>query len=386
MTGKDLKSYIEGYDEIQSEIAVLRKYGQDHAVQKGLVAHTINSLHPRELSLKVSEIWQETPSTKTFRLISPGQWLPPFQAGQYINLFVEIGGVRTSRPYSLSSPPTQTAFYDLTVRRVEDGFVSDYLLDEVRPGHEFRSTAPAGHFYYNPLYMGRDLVFLAGGSGITPILSMIREMTDRGLDRELHLVYGSRLASDIICRDELALRAERHANLKVSHVLSEPAPGYDGLTGFMDADLLGRLLGDTTEKMFFVCGPPIMYQFCRAELSKLGVPRRRIRTEVFGLPRDITSEPGWPREIARERNFTVQVRGGSPFQAAAGESLLTSLEKAGYQVPSCCRSGECSLCRIKLVSGRVFQPATAKVRKSDRRFGYVHACSTYPLDDLEILL
>ena len=386
MTVKDIRSYIEGYDEIKSDIEVLRKYGQDYAVQRGQVAHTIDTLHPKELSLRVSEIVEETISSKTFRFVSPGQWLPPFQAGQYINLFVEIKGVRTSRPYSISSPPTQIAYYDLTVRRVEDGFVSDYLLDQVKPGDEFRSTSPAGHFHYNPLYMGRDLVFLGGGSGVTPIMSMIREITDRGLDRNLHLIYGSRLEKDIIFRDELDDRARKHPNLKVSYVLSEPDPGYDGLTGFINADLLGSLLGDTNDKIFFVCGPPVMYKFCLAELAKLGIPRRRIRTELFGLPKDITSEPGWPPEIDRSRNFSVQIRGGSQFTAMAGESLLISLEKAGYQVPSCCRSGECSLCRIKLVSGRVFQPASAKVRKSDLQFGYVHACSSYPLEDLEVLL
>jgi ferredoxin-NADP reductase len=386
MTKQDIRQQIEGYSDIQAEIEVLRKYAHDRRTDKGAVDRAINLLHPKELNLKVSEIIEETASSKTFRLISAEGYLPPFQAGQYINIFVNLAGIRSSRPYSMASSPAQTAYYDVTVRRVEDGFVSNYLLDEVTVGNSLTSTSPDGLFYYNPLFHGKNLVFLAGGSGITPFMSMIREVTDRGLERRITLIYGSRDPEDMIFQEELEERAKRHGNFTFIPVISEPPSSYSGHTGFITAALMEELLGDVKATMFYVCGPEEMYKFCLPELDKLGVPKRRVRQEVFGPPKDITLEAGWPSGVTGDHTFELQIRGGETIPARAGEPLMISLERAGITIPTSCRSGECSLCRTKLLSGEVFQPRGVKVRKSDRQFGYMHACMAYPLKNLEILL
>ncbi len=385
MNTKDIRQDIEGYDRLQNEIEILRKYSQDYTAHKGRVARIISQLHPKKLNLRVSEIIRETDTTRTLRFVSGEQYLPPFQAGQYINLFVEVDGIRTSRPYSISSPPNQIGYYDLTIRRVADGFVSNYLLDEIQVGDIFTSTGPAGQFVYNPMFHERELVFMAGGSGITPFMSMIREVTDRGLDRNITLVYGSRVEEDIIFKTELEERAARHQNLSVHPVISEPTPGYSGLTGFITSELIQQILGDTTPTMFYICGPEIMYDFCLAELKKVGVQDKRIRREAFGPPQDPSTLPDWPDGVSRDKSFEVRVKGRT-IEARADEPLLISLERAGLATPCSCRSGECSLCRVKLISGRVFQPRQVKLRKSDRDFGYIHACLAYPLEDLEILL
>jgi ferredoxin len=139
-------------------------------------------------------------------------------------------------------------------------------------------------------------------------------------------------------------------------------------------------------KSFFICGPQGMYDFCLPELEGLGIARRKIRQEMYGAPLDIWQDPGWPRAVDPDRLFSVQVKNGKPLKAKAGDPLLVSLEKCGTVVPSLCRSGECSMCRLKILSGKVFQPAGVPVRKSDRQFGYVHSCAAYPLSDLEILI
>ncbi len=386
MAASNYRHEIKGYEQILGEIEVLKKYGIDYEAQRGNVARIIDRLHPSRLQLKVSEIRQETASAKTIRLISPGRRLPPFQAGQYINLFVKIRKTKTSRPYSLSSAPTQTGFYDITVRRVEAGFVSNYLLDELQVGDALESTAPAGHFYYNPLFHGNDLVFLAGGSGITPFMSMIREVTDRGLNRNIHLIYGSRNTEDIIFHDEIEDRAARHAQFQVTHVISEPSPGYTGCCGFVSADLLKNVLDDVSTKTFYLCGPDVMYRFCRRELSKLGIPDRKVRNEMFGPPVNIATEPDWPSGVDTHKIFKISIQNGKTISALAGEPLMTALEKEGLAVPASCRSGECSLCRTKLLSGKVFHPQSAKIRRSDKQFGYIHPCVAYPLDDLEIMI
>jgi ferredoxin-NADP reductase len=386
MNTKDYRPEIEGFTEIQREIEVLRKYGSDYSIHRGKVPQIINMLHPKRLSLRVSEIRQETRTTKTFRLVSHDAYLPPFQAGQYINLFVEVGGVRTSRPYSIASPPNQIGYFDITVRKVEDGFVSGYLVDEGKVGEKFESTSPSGNFFHNPLFHGDNLVFLAGGSGITPFMSMIREVTDRGLARDIHLIYGCQHPDDIIFQEELEDRAKRHSNLTVTVVISDPPPGYAGLTGFITADLLRKALGDISSKTFYICGPEEMYDFCLPELEKLGVPKRRTRTEVFGPPQDVTAHPGWPKDTSTLARFKVKVKGGKAIVARAGEPLMISLEKAGIVLPASCRSGECSVCRTKLIAGKVFQPQGVKLRKSDRVFGYIHPCLAYPLEDCEIMI
>ena len=384
MALKDVMHDIEGYDAVLTEIEVARRYGTDYTAQQGKLKRIIDSLHPKALSLKVSEISEATPSAKVFRLVAAGGYLPPFQAGQYINLCVELGGVRTSRPYSIASPPSQSAYYEIAVRAVPDGFVSDYLLKNVAVGDEFVSSGPAGNFYYNPLFHGDDLVFLAGGSGITPFMSMIREATDRGLARRIHLVYGSRTPDDVIHHAELAERAARHANFTYTLVISEPRPGCQGPTGFIDARLLKEVHPDFSAAMFYLCGPEAMYAHCLNELENLGVPRRRIRTEVFGPPKDVTAQPGWPAGLKADARFAVAVKGRGALQARAGETLMAALERAGIVLPALCRSGECSLCRTRLLAGRVFQPSGVKLRKSDRQLGYIHPCLAYPLEDLEI--
>jgi ferredoxin len=110
-----------------------------------------------------------------------------------------------------------------------------------------------------------------------------------------------------------------------------------------------------------------------------------VRREVYGAPLGITNYSGWPQKIKADDTFQVKV-GDVIIKARAGAPLLKTLEEAGITPPSLCRSGECSLCRMRVTKGRVFQPAGARIRKSDRELGYVHACVSYPIEDLEIAL
>lgn len=377
---------FDGYGGIADEIAFSRKHGTDYRIYRDSVNQQINLLHPSRMTLRVSDIIDETPSTKTLRLVSPDGYLPPFLAGQYIALFLDAKGVRTSRPYSISSPPNQTGYYDITVRRVEAGRVSTYLLDEVGRGDALESSGPAGHFYFNPVFHDRTMVCLAGGSGITPFMSMIREVVECGLDRTLYLFHGSKTLDEAIFYDELCAVSKRFENIFYVPVIEHPPEGYEGAKGLMTGTLIGKTLGDPGEKTFYLCGPQGMYDFCVPELEVLDIPLRKIRKEVYGPPARIWEDPAWPRGIQADDHFRVRVSGAEAIHARAGEPLLTALENAGLRVPALCRSGECSMCRIKILSGKVFQPAGVPVRKSDRQFGYVHACVSYPLEDLEILV
>ncbi len=385
MTQEEIARQIEGYEDILKESAILEKYGFDYQTKKGEVKIMVDALHPSRLDLTISEINQETRSAKSIKLVGESGYLPPFQAGQYLNVFVEIGGVRTSRPYSIASSPTQTGYYEITVRRVEDGFVSNYLLDEVKPGDKFSTSSPAGTFHYNPLMHGDSLVFIAGGSGITPFMSMIREVADKNLKRRMHLLYGCRDENDVIYRGELEKIAAAHGNITWDLIVSEPSPSYKGLKGFINNSLMTERLG-SLEKMFFLCGPEALYQFCQPQLENLRIPARKIKKEVMGSPKNISTCPGWPQNVKSGDAFKAVIKGKKTIDVLASEPLMISLEKAGIAIPALCRSGECSLCRTKLLAGTVYQPNGVKLRKSDRQFGYIHPCMAYPITDIEILI
>lgn len=346
---------------------------------------TLPLIHPGRLSLKVDRVITETSSAKTLRMIPVKGELPFFKAGQYVNLFITIRGVSTSRPYTISSPPGKP-YLDITIRRKKHGFVSPYLMDQVKPGDILESTGPVGTFCYEPLVDTPHLVFLAGGSGITPFASIMRTLTAMDPSVQIHLLYGSRIPEDVIFKDELASLASEHPKIKMDIIISEPPQGWDGYKGFLDKENIGSLVGSVRGKTFFICGPAQMHTLCEKALIDLGVPGRRIKIEACGAPEDISLTSGWPG-IALETEFdVVEERSGIKFKARAGEPLMNSLERAGLVVPALCRSGECAACRTKLVSGGVYTPDYVHRRWADEKAGFIHPCMSYPVKDLRIRL
>ena len=362
--------------------------GFDYSQDRAEMRRVVDGLHPRRMRLRVTEITQATATAKTFRCLPAAGPLPPFRAGQYINVFATVGGVSTSRPYSIASAPG-AEYLELTVRDKQGGFVAPFLLTQVKVGDELETTGPAGSFYHEPLIDGGDLVLLAGGSGITPFMSIIRDITGRDLPIDVHLLYGSRLQDDVIYGDELIRLAGSHPRFRCTVVISEPPEGVQNArfaTGLLDASLIRQQVGDVTGKTFYVCGPGVMYDFCLCALDELGVPRHRVRREVYGPPADVTQEPGWPDGLAAGTAFRVEVEGGEAISATAGEPLMNTLERHAIVLPAVCRSGACSACRTRLVSGQVFMPAHTALREADRWGGYIHPCVSYPISDLKISL
>jgi len=383
---KDYVKKIDRFHEIEKEVEVSRRFGIDYRAEKGKTKRITDLYHPSSLDLKVSEIIEETPFAKTLRLVSKSGYLPPFQAGQYINLYGEVHGIKTSRPYSISSSPRQRAYYDITVARIENGFFSDFLLDSVKPGDSFTSSAPSGNFYFNPLFHSKNSVFIAGGSGITPFMSMIQEICDAGLDRNVTLIYGNRKDENIIFHKRLTDLSAARSNISYIPVISEPGKNYTGKCGYIDSCCISENVSDKDSCTYYICGPEAMYDFCLPELESLQIPGRKIRKEMFSTAGNVTEEHGWPSNLTGEEEFTVKVKGKGIIKAKSGETLLASLEREGIIIPVNCRCGECSICRVKLITGRVFMPRGVLLREADSKFGYIHSCKAYPLEDLEIML
>ncbi len=371
-------------EERLNDIAVVRKVSKDPIVTKSVTA-AAEQIHKKLLELEVVEIIDTHKDAKIFRLASTDGYLPPFEAGQYVNVFVTVDGTRTSRPYSISSSPRQRAYYEITVARTLNGFVSDYFLDQVKVGDVFEANGPAGVFRHQPVFHGNKSLYLAGGSGITPFMSMIREILDAGLERDVVMLYGCRNAEVALYDEELSQMAEAHPNFKYHLVISDDVKDWKGEKGFLNIDLISRLVPDFKERTSYICGPQVMNDFCVKELKDAGVPIKKIRREMFGSRADIQNSEGWPKDLDGTEVFKVHI-GDKTIDAISGESLLTALERAGVRVNVCCRSGECSLCRVHLIDGDVFIADGVAARKADAQYGYIHSCKSYPISDLTIQL
>jgi ferredoxin-NADP reductase len=353
-------------------------------------------LHPTCQHLVITNVKDETNSTKTFKLRpdpdSDTKELAYFRAGQYLSLRIEVDDIGITRPYSISSAPFEAlgsdGFYELTIRRVENGFFTPYLWDNWGVGARVESSGPNGQFYYEPIRDEHKIVGLAGGSGITPFFSIAKEIVYGDMDAELLLLYGSSDADDIVYYKQLNELEERSAGkIRVVHVLScEEAPLPDCEQGFITAGLIKKY-ADVDNSTFFICGPQAMYEFVAQEMATLDLPIKRVRHEVFGEVKNITRAPGFPKEII-EKRFQIKVHIGgfvTEIPAQATESVLVAMERAGLAPPSLCRSGECGFCHSLLISGDVYiHPDRDGRRAADKQFGYIHPCSSYPLTNLEI--
>ena len=355
-----------------------------------------NRIHPGKQLLQVTDIELLSRDTKLFRFISanPNKPLAPFRAGQYIGLTVDINGVRTSRPFSLASSPNQLSYYELGIRRKDNGFVSPFLIENLKVGDILEASEPLGNLFYNPLFHGKDLVFIAGGSGITPFLSMLRDISEKKLPINVWLIFGCLTEKDILFRTELNDIQKRRSNINISYILSEPDSDWKGECGFITRDKILNEIGTIAHKYFYVVGNRAMYEFVREELNALGIPQHRVYYEAFGVPNDVTKVIGWPQEInsSNKIQITVEYRRATfkekiEFKALCTEPILNSLERSikdKIEIANACRSGECALCRTRLISGKVFVPPEVTIREVDINFGFIHPCISYPITNVHL--
>lgn len=343
-------------------------------------------IHPDKRELVIDEIIVHSEDVKSFILkSSDGGKLAPFRAGQYLTLRLKIGGSMVTRPYSIVSTPNDArdGFYNITVKRASDGFVSGYILDNLKQGDTVTAYAPEGTFVYEPIRDAKTVIGIAGGIGITPFMSIAGSIADGTCDANLVILYGARNSKELIFKNELDKFAEND-KIKVVYVLSDSdEEGYE--KGFIDADMIKKYAPD--EYSVFLCGPKAMYEFAGKETEKLGIRKKFIRFELFSSASKANDIPGFPMDKAG-LNFKIKVKQYSTetiIDCASEESILVALERAGIEAPARCRSGECGFCRSKLLEGEVFIPSNNDGRRlADIKFGYIHPCSAYPMSDIII--
>ena len=360
---------------------------EDHA------RYLAKALHPRFQYLIVDRITERSEDTKSYTLVpdkSRGtESLAYFSAGKYLTVFETINDMRVSRPYSVSSSPKNSleGFYELTIKRVDGGLMSAFILDNWEEGTKVVTSAPCGNFDYQPLRDAETVIGIAGGSGITPFISMANAVVDGDEDFELILLYGSRNENTILFKSELERLSEKTDKIKVIHVLSDPDVQMpDCEKGFITADIIKKYAPEGRDYSIFLCGPQSMYDFVDKEIEKLSLRKKFIRHEMFGEFHDPSSQDDYPTDVPETVKITVKILDDIRIvNGSSNDSVMQILEKNGIAVPSRCRSGECGFCHSHLIEGKVYIPKKMDYRRlADEQFGCIHPCCSFPLTDLVI--
>ena len=356
---------------------------------KDFVRELADKLHPASMQFRVVSVKDASPTSKIYRLASTDGHIPVFQAGQYINFRLKIGDSLLTRPYTISSAPFEArgenGFVEVTIRRNRPYLVPDYFFDNVKEGDLLDANMPFGFFYWEPLRDSKNIVALAGGSGITPFLSMAREIAYGKMKGcKITIIYGSVNSSDIVLKEELDAVEKDCPDVKVVHVLSDD-DSWEGEKGFVTKEIIEKYSGEDPTYMF--CGPLAMYNLIAKNIKEMGVREKRFRHDVMNNPTDATKIPSFPAgNEAKTFNITV-VRGveETVIKASGGEPVAVSLERAAIPVDTHCRCGECGFCRTQLLSGEIFvSPNGDGRRMMDKKMGWFHACASYPTSDLKI--
>lgn len=327
--------------------------------------------------LAVAKITQETHDTKTFRFAFPSNGSLPIThtAGQYLNITLPIEGKRVKRSYTISSPPTRSGYFEITVKRTKDGYASHYLHDKVKEGDRLHISAPAGKFVFAGHESDR-VVLIAGGVGITPMMSVIRSLADRDWTGNIHLLYSVRTRSDVIFGDELAELAAMNPRLRL-HII------YSSESGHITRETIDAAVPDLRRGPILVCGPAPMMTSMRALLVGMGVPDAEVLEEAFVSPGAAGTDA--PTETVGDGIKQVQfARAKKSVEVPGGLTVLEAAEDCGVAIPYECRSGICGQCKTKLVSGRVVMESRDALTAADKEKGLVLACQAQPVGDVVV--
>jgi ferredoxin-NADP reductase/DMSO/TMAO reductase YedYZ heme-binding membrane subunit len=346
--------------------------------------------------LRVAQIFDETPEVRTFRLTSPdGPRLPfDFLPGQYLNLTLAIDGRKVRRSYTIASPPTQVGYCEVTVKREDRGLSSRHLHDAVRAGDLLDVLAPAGRFTFTGAEAG-GIVLIAGGVGITPLMSKVRYLTDLSWPGDIDLVFSVKSERDIIFRDELNALLRRHPNLRVTVTLTrEDGAEWSGERGRINSALLARVVPEIATRRVHICGPTEMTGPVRQMLIELGVPDDSIRVESFASPsRTAVDDPAGPAparhveeaDDAYSDGATISfARSKKTAPASRGQTVLEVAEALGITINYDCRAGICGQCKIPLLSGRVVMDAEDALDPVDRANDLILSCQARCVDHVVV--
>jgi ferredoxin-NADP reductase len=328
---------------------------------------------------------QETDDVVSFLFRPRNPALFRFDAGQFLTLELEIDGETINRCYTISSSPTRPDRLSITVKRTPGGVVSNWLHDNLQPGMSLHALGPAGEFCASH-HPAQKYLFLSGGSGITPLMSMSRSAHDLAEPCDIVFVHSARTPRDIIFRTELGLMAANQPGFRTAFVCErrDGEPGWAAPTGFLNLPLLKLIAPDFAEREVFCCGPAPYMAAVRAMLAEAGFDMRRYHEESFNFADGGEAEAGAevPAAETGEGHAVEFAKSGVTLRCAPGQSVLEAARAAGLRLPSSCTKGVCGTCKSRLVSGQVDMKHGGGIRQREIDQGLFLPCCSTPLTDL----
>lgn len=353
------------------------------------VGHVLASSAALSGQFTVLNCYDETLDTKTFRLGRLDVQMFDYLPGQYITLSVVISGQAYKRSYSLASTPCHPGILEITVKRsANGGVVSNWLNDQLKVGDTVNIKGPFGQFSCVK-HTPKKILFLAAGSGIVPIMSMLRWLAETEVCVDVVLILSFQTLYDVIYSDELKLITARHKNIRLFITQTKGSLELNhwvGLMGRVNEKMIADLVPELPERTVYLCGPDAFMVECKKNLLKLAVPAKKIFCESFTVnsPPALEQANGQNLFIGRPSknttgNYWVRfAKSGKTIVADGGITLLELAEKSGISIGHECRSGNCGECMVKCLKGRVEMTDQAEIDNLDRKKGWVYACCAYP--------
>lgn len=341
-------------------------------------------------SLTIADMIDETADARSIRFAIPETLRDAFKfkPGQHLTLKADVAGEELRRNYSLCVAPQDGAL-TVTVKRIAGGAFSNWANDSLKPGDSLDVMPPHGSFTWDfDPQADNHYVGFAGGSGITPVMSLLKTALLTEPESRFTLFYGNRDSGSIIFLEALAQLKNRFMDrLQVHHFLAEEAEDIDLFNGMLDRtkcdEILDVLVDPAEAAAFFICGPGPMMDAAEQALLGKGVEAARIHLERFTADRPPEALQAQLAEMSRDAAglaMTVTLDGRKrrvPFDAAAG-NILDSARAAGLPAPFACKAGVCATCRAKVVSGEVEMAARYGLTDEEVAAGYVLTCQSVP--------
>jgi ferredoxin-NADP reductase/DMSO/TMAO reductase YedYZ heme-binding membrane subunit len=358
------------------------------------------AVRPRSWSgkLNVAQVFQETPDVRTFRLVpaSGSQFPFAYLPGQYLNLTQVIDGRKVKRAYTIASAPSRSGYCEITVKREEQGLVSRHLHDVIRKGDVLDILGPAGRFTFTGVEAD-SVVLIAGGVGITPLMSQIRYLTDTSWSGDIYVIFSVKTEQDIVFRDELEILHRRHSNLHVTITLSrDSGSDWSGERGRITPGLLSRVVPEIASRRIHLCGPTEMTDPVRQMLRHLGVMEAMIHVESFASPsRAVASTTADREHPADAGKLTAAIgqggdlavtfaRSGRSGVISAEQTILEAAEHLGVSINYDCRAGICGQCKVRLLAGHVVMESDDALDQGDRANNLILCCQSRCLDQVVV--
>jgi ring-1,2-phenylacetyl-CoA epoxidase subunit PaaE len=343
-------------------------------------------------ALRVGEIVPETSEANSIRFEIPEELREAFsfRAGQHLTLRATINGEEVRRNYSLCTAPAEQDWM-VTVKRIGGGLFSNWVGDELKPGDTIDVMVPHGSFTTDfDAANKRHLVGIAGGSGITPVMSLIKTLLREEPQSRFTLLYGNRDSSSVIFLEALAGFKDRYLNrLEIFHFLDAEEQDIELFNGMLDRsrcdEAISMLVPDAADvDGWFICGPGPMMDAAEGALLDRNIPKERIHIERFTAdrpPEAVAQEIAQLQTQAEGVTVSVTLDGRTrrvPFTAG---NILDSARAAGLPAPFACKAGVCATCRAKVTSGKVEMAARYGLTDEEVADGYVLTCQSVPLDE-----